>query len=309
MQNHDLEQRLRDQPSDEAAWESYSEWLTRSGDVRGKLIQRERIRQQTPKGTARRSELDEELQQLSHGAAEWAPKVPKGTKLGWKYGFVVEITLPLDLAIAETIGSIKQDPQSRLIHSLQLCTQKNATADEEEEVEEEWDEESDKGLPDPTLQEPAIALASADLHQFRTLAFPYCLIGAEGVRAILSSPQLGNPKTLDLRYCYVGDEGARAVAQSAALSGLEDLRLQRNGLTAAGFRSLADSPYLHQLRRLDLRYNEPKTKGIQALASSTVTKNLRTLLLHRKETTKAGARALAESPQLPLPLRRMWSAQ
>ncbi|MFO0622271.1 MAG: hypothetical protein U0745_12820 [Polyangia bacterium] len=306
MQNQAIEQRLRDRPSDEATWDSYAAWLTQTGDVRGTLIQLERSRQQTPNGTAQRRELDEQIQQLTSNTASWTPKVPTGTILGWQHGFVVDITLTLDASTADTLRQILRDPQSRLLHSLRLQTERKP---DEGEEEEEWDEESLSKLPEPTLMEPARALASLDLSPLRALSFPYCLIGAEGVRAILHSPQLGKLKSLDLRYCYLGDEGAQVIAQAAVLSELESLRLQRNGLTPRGFCSLADSPNLHALRLLDLRYNAPKTKGIEALASSTVTRTLQTLLLHRKETTKAGARALATSPHLPLSLRRFWSAQ
>lgn len=307
MDQQAIESRLRGDPSDAAAWEAQSEWLIQKGDPRGQLIRLSQLQAHAPVFSLRHATLGQEIERLSSECNQRALHLPKGAVAEWKYGFVVGLELDLHDTTAASLIPFLDSPDSCLLRSLHFNPESELGEDELEEEDYE-----DPGLinkpPSPLLATAAEALAALDLRNIRSLALPYCVIGAEATNRLLSSPQMGPLVSLDLRYAYIGDAGLQAIADLPHLAGLRSLWLQRNGITSKGIQSFAKSSHLRALRLLDLRYNRIGSKGAQALAKSPVVHELTTLHVFRKEIKKAGALALANSTQLPPALRRMWKA-
>jgi uncharacterized protein (TIGR02996 family) len=152
-------------------------------------------------------------------------------------------------------------------------------------------------------------------------------LGAEGVRALLASPQArprlhtlmlecdrllgvhavraltewaGLPmlRSLSLQQGVVDAEAARVLAGSPGVAGLAELNLNNNQVGDEGARALASSPHLANLRVLRLGYNRIRAPGVVWVASSPRLAGLRILHLEHNRFRDRGMEALAGSPDL-----------
>ncbi len=148
-----------------------------------------------------------------------------------------------------------------------------------------------------------------------------------GLRALTSSPHLGNLTHLNLvrspigdsgmvalcrsRLAHtlrrvefpntdIGDAGVKALAASPLLAHMHGprLNLMMNRIGDDGLTALAESEHLLRFRELVLRENVVGDAGVEALAASPFAANLQFLDFWRNRITDRGARALAASPHL-----------
>ena len=77
--------------------------------------------------------------------------------------------------------------------------------------------------------------------------------------------RLANLATLLLEFSGIGAEGAKALASSPRLANLTSLGLAGNGIGGEGAVALASSPHLANLTSLDLNDNEIGDEGAEAL--------------------------------------------
>ncbi|HTU16960.1 MAG TPA: TIGR02996 domain-containing protein [Gemmataceae bacterium] len=94
-------------------------------------------------------------------------------------------------------------------------------------------------------------------------------LGTVTIRAIVTSPHLGQLKSLQLFDLTMGDEGLIALAEAAErFPHLEMLELTRTGVTGIGVAALARSPLMTHLKNLWLRENAIGPEGLRALAEA-----------------------------------------
>ena len=294
-EQHLLEQRLREDPEDELAWQVYGDWLAQRGDLRGELIALEHACYGEPG-----AELEQRLAQLQ--AAVLADNADaRASEARWRYGFIIELvedTLEYPYEI-EALAELLAKPQARLLSKLTLSF---APAEGEPLNELE-------GLEFFGAREHTVAkLASLDLRRIRCLTLAYSNAGDE-LAAALARIEMPELRELDLRYCGLSDAGLRALVTNHSPSELRVLHLQGNDIGAAGARALAGWPVLDQLERLDLRNNEIGTEGARALAEAPQLAALEVLHLRDRDLQREGCELLAASSTLNPDLRRLWRAR
>jgi uncharacterized protein (TIGR02996 family) len=122
-------------------------------------------------------------------------------------------------------------------------------------------------------------------------------LGAEGAKALASSPHLRRLEALDVYRNNVADAGLQALARAPWLAGLRLLNLRDNEVSAVGVRALADRTHT-RLTTLRLGRNPIRDAGASALAGASLLAGLASLDLDDCGLGEAGARALADSPHL-----------
>jgi uncharacterized protein (TIGR02996 family) len=111
---------------------------------------------------------------------------------------------------------------------------------------------------------------SPALAGLRSLSLDECHLRASGLRALVSSPHLGNLERLSLEAdptrSAVGAEGIRLICESHALRQLRELNLCGQAGGAAGLHALAGWPGLARLTRLDISHFSADEDGPDDMA-------------------------------------------
>jgi uncharacterized protein (TIGR02996 family) len=165
-------------------------------------------------------------------------------------------------------------------------------------------------------------LASAGLHNLRSLDLGYSSIGVGGMQALASSAALaglrrlnlngngvrmtalvGSPylvhlEALSLTSNHLNDAAVRDMAGWSGLAGLRELSLAYNFLSSLGVKALTASPHLGDLVELNLGGNSITDTGAQHLASCPRLRSLESLYLRSCRVGDKGIRALLGSPHL-----------
>jgi uncharacterized protein (TIGR02996 family) len=123
-------------------------------------------------------------------------------------------------------------------------------------------------------------------------------IGAGGAEALAAWPWLANVRDLCLRQCNIGSEGLAALARSPHLGNVVYIELLRNDIGAEGAIALAGASHITRLRELDLGWNDIGDRGAEALAAAPHLASLVKLNLWNNQIEDVGAAALARSPWL-----------
>ena len=323
MQAAALEQTLRDQPDDLAAWRAYGEWLQERGDVRGELIGLEQRHARTR--PADRDGLEDQIAALvaEHQKSWDAALPPEVTVLARRHGFATKVAVQWSDDAPVVIEKVLRAP---FVTGLRIGP--TPEMDDDDDYGNYDDEDLYRGRKVDVSQHPqhplvdAGALATLSLSRLTELDLSYLRIGALGAQALAVSAYFraqasdaitltppappappGRIEELDLRYCFVGDSGLAALATSPCFAGVRRLHLQSNALTAAGMRSLHAFGHLEEL---DLRYNEIGPKGARALLAAPFAGSLRRLLLYRVDVSNSGVKLLASASHLPPALRSYW---
>ncbi|MEU5535808.1 hypothetical protein [Streptomyces sp. NPDC020362] len=295
-----LEQALREDPDDLAAWRAYSDMLLERNDARGRLVELE-LRLAREVRDDGREALQREIDQLTQQHQEsWEAELPEGVEaVARRYGFATKVAVdwsqeaPARMAVAL---------QGRFVTALRI---RPGTAAEEADAEY-WSDEPDfdeNDMPLPPPPHEAGALTDLDFGGIRELDLSYFRIADPGAKSLAAAASAGRIETLDLRYCGIGSDGAAALAASGNFGDVRRLHLQHNRITGDGVRALAR---FERLEELDLRYNQIGVGGAQALIDAPFAGSLKRLLLHRQDVSDAGAEKLASAPQLPTTLRSFW---
>jgi uncharacterized protein (TIGR02996 family) len=118
-------------------------------------------------------------------------------------------------------------------------------------------------------------------------------IGAEAIRALMTSPTFAGLRVLRLWRNQLGPEGSAVLADASRLRDLIDLDLSHNELGEDGAAVLASGSRLVGLRGLDVAENDLGNAGVQSLARSPHLRELVSLRLARNNITDAGVHPLA----------------
>ncbi|MGW1996800.1 hypothetical protein [Embleya sp. NPDC001921] len=300
MRETPLEQLLRADSNDLAAWRAYSHVLRERGDARGRLIELE-LRLAHEVREDRREALRTEIDRLTkEHEGGWDAELPEGVQaVARLYGFATKVAVTWP---PETPARTAEALRGRFVTALRI---RPGTAAEEADAEY-WSDEpdfDDDNLPLPPPPHDPGALADLDLGRIRELDLSYFRVGDPGAAALAAAASAKTIETLDLRYCGIGDNGAVELARSGNFGNLRRLHLQHNRITGEGVRALAG---LDRLEELDLRYNRIGADGVQALIEAPFAGSLTRLLLHRRDVSDAGAQMLASASRLPTALRSLW---
>ncbi|ANP51395.1 hypothetical protein AVL59_18840 [Streptomyces griseochromogenes] len=295
-----MEQVLREDPDDLAAWRAYIDVLQEWNDPRGRLVELELHLAREVRHDEREA-LQREIDQLTQRHQEsWDAELPEGVKaVARRYGFATKVAVDWS---QQAPARIAEALRSRFVTALRI---RPGTAAEEADAEY-WSDEPDydeNDMPLPPPPHEAGALADVDFGGIRELDLSYFRIADPGAKSLAAAASAGRIETLDLRYCAIGSDGAAALATSGNFSDVRRLHLQYNRLTGDGVRALAR---FGRLEELDLRYNRIGADGAQALIEAPFTGSLKRLLLYRHDVSDAGAKKLASAPQLPTTLRSIW---
>jgi hypothetical protein len=121
---------------------------------------------------------------------------------------------------------------------------------------------------------PLTALADNEslrnLHTLRLHPGRDATLSIDGVRAIVTSPNLPALRHLQLHMTDYGDSGAQAIAESGILRRLQVLDIGYGNMTDAGARLLAEAPGIKNLEVLDVSRNSLSRRGIDALRQTGV---------------------------------------
>jgi uncharacterized protein (TIGR02996 family) len=281
--NESLEQQLRADPDDAAAWLVYADALIEQGDPRGTLVR-----------IPRKLTTQEEK--------AWRGVIPIACATRRLHGFIVALELPFEPRMPPTLAAILEEPQARLAGSLCVRHVSYRYGDDDKLVipAPSGPHFADTLATNATVRDPLLAL---DLRRFRRLAFQHVSLGDAGIAA-LATARIGPLVSLDLSYCELGDAGIAKL--SRLLEGVRSLSLPRNGITAAGAHLLAGCSALAQLEHLDLRFNPIGPDGARAIASSPHLGRLARLIVYPDDIGSAGVEALATMPGAA---RRYWRAR
>jgi uncharacterized protein (TIGR02996 family) len=209
----DLEAHLRAHPDDLAAWSVYADWLLEHGDPRGDLVRRHR-----------EPTKDERVR--------WRGPIPEKVATDWRFGFVIELDLPLDPRTPALLTQILADPAGRLVSSVKL----RPTHFEDDAYFKPRDHELEASF--DTLG----AILDGELQNLRALGIRYIEISDEHVDA-LANARLSITE-LDLRYTRLTDERFARIAKAPWFAGVRRLHVQHNPLTDDVTKSLAGLDYL-----------------------------------------------------------------
>lgn len=292
-----LEQLLRDDPDDVAAWHSYADALVEQGDPRGTLILLEhRLRHVGP---ADAEALSAEMAALTERhQPEWNAELPPGVSvLARRNGFATKVGVTWS---DEAPKLIEQALEGRFVTGLRIRPADDAApaADDADDGDADEDDEGD-GRTRPV---DIGALVGLSLDRLTELDLSYLPVGESGT-SLLAELLTDRLTALDLRYCGIGDAGLAAFAATARFNRLRLLRLQYNGVTADGVRLLW---LFDQLTDLDLRYNAIGEEGAKALAEAPFAGSLQRLFLDPDDIGEEGVAALASSRRLSPVLRSYW---
>ncbi|HEU0032120.1 MAG TPA: hypothetical protein VFQ53_15910 [Kofleriaceae bacterium] len=279
----ELEAHLATAADDDPAWDVYGDHLIERGEPRGQLVQLERelAAHRDPAIEAQLAEL------VAAHQSSWRGAIPEAAATRWRHGFVVELSLPFDGALAATARTLLASPEARFVRSLRIVADRY-----------------ERG-PHDIVRE---LLETVDLRRLRAFACPYCQLGFDIAHWLIAAA-LPLLEELDLRHNTLENTGIAMLSHAPQLGRLRVLSLQRNQIRSGGAKALAASPHLRQLERLDLRWNRIGERGAYELAMSPNVARLSALYLHHADVGSAGAEALARSPQLPPGLRRVWRAR
>ncbi|GGT19583.1 hypothetical protein ACFFV7_27525 [Nonomuraea spiralis] len=293
-----IEDALRAQPDDFAAWHAYSDRLLEQGDARGTLI---RLEQGLPRTRpADRPAVRREIADLvAEHESRWDDGLPDQARvLARRHGFAAEVAVEWSDDVREVVAQVLRTP---FVTTLRI-TPGPAPEDEEWEGDDEDYLAVDPGEPRPGSLDVR-ALAGLDLGRLTELDLAYLSIGFNGAELLATLFTSDRLRALDLRYCRVADTGLAALAASPSLGGLRRLHLQRNKVSAEGVR------HLHRftgLAELDLRYNDLGEAGAEALLAAPFATSLTRLWLYDADVGQDGVRKLAQAENLPSELRSLW---
>jgi uncharacterized protein (TIGR02996 family) len=243
----ELEAQLRADPDDEATWLVYGDWLLEHGDARGELVRSHR-------------ELTEDERARYRGAAHVE------TIARWKFGFAVEIELPIAEQTAADVAAILAHRDGRFVSSLRFRPWR-------------WQDEQTFERPEPTSWrlDKLAPLFDLDLTRLRALSFAYYDPDpADHVRRLVAA-HLAITE-LDLRYCKITDELVAALCAAPWMRGVRRLDLQGNPLTDACAAHLAGLALDH----LDVRYTTISPDAMRSL-------HAKRMLGHRSARTLVAA--------------------
>jgi uncharacterized protein (TIGR02996 family) len=326
-----LEAKILANPDDLETWRVYADWLLDAGDPRGALVDLEHQLASEPMPPARRAELLARVVALRAPIeAKWSAAAPAGTRLQWRFGFIVGATLYSWWAEREELAfleSVAGDPVGRFLTRLRVrshCGLKGIDALAAwpvlgqlrelvlADIGISWSNRYDGFLGYHGLD---LLAASPYIGGLQILDVSGNLLGAPGRQP--SSSSSGNPfrpavaltdnkgevlarfrglTALRLRGCHLGDAGVTALVGPGGLEGLISLDLTDNALGPAGARAIASSPLLGGLETLVLRDNPIGAEGVAALAASKGLGSLETLDLGYTGAEESHVAAAGRAP-------------
>jgi uncharacterized protein (TIGR02996 family) len=126
---------------------------------------------------------------------------------------------------------------------------------------------------------------------------PNAPLGDEGVKVLVTSPDVSGMDALVLTRVGMTARGAKDLAGASALRGLKVLAVGGNALGDDGVKALADPESVLRVQTLYLTETGLTSAGLATLCRSELMKGLGILTLTRTKVDDVGIKALAEAPE------------
>jgi uncharacterized protein (TIGR02996 family) len=251
---NELEALLRADPDDEATWLVYGDWLLEHGDARGELVR------------SHRELTDAERKRYSGATAAQ-------TVTRWKYGFPVEIELPIEERTVQYAADVLAHADGRLVSSLRFRPWR-------------WEDDRifERPVPSDRRVDRLASLFDLDLTRLRALAFAYYQPDpTEHVQRLVAA-RLAITE-LDMRYCKLTDAHVEQLCAAPWMRDVRRLHLQGNPLTDACAPQLAAL----ELDHVDVRYTKISPEAMRTL-------HAKRMLGHRRARTLVAPDAPRATP-------------
>lgn len=264
-----LEAHLRTHSDDHESWLVYADWLSDSGDVRGKLITLEHRRSHAT-SREERGAIEREIEALVEvHRPRWLGRAGGSDaieEISWLHGFVSRARLRGAGAVRVLERLIKPQVGTFLV-DLDIAR-----------------------LPLASLAPLLALLRASHVRKLRLQGPPSLGPGAGQIFA--EARDLGPLRSLDLSRARLEDEGTIALVSSSAVRALVALDLGVDRIGPAGAAAIAAGPFA-SLRALSLSNNPLGPKGAASLSSSKVLRALSSLDIGACDLGDDGATALS----------------
>jgi Ran GTPase-activating protein (RanGAP) involved in mRNA processing and transport len=147
------------------------------------------------------------------------------------------------------------------------------------------------------------AIARASGFNLHSLNLEACVVGNDGVAALIQAPWAESLRVLNLRMNRLTAAGIRTIAESPRLANLRILKCGQNSPGVGGFKAIAASPHLRRLIGLELDYHDESARQLVTVAhgrsflAALTMPDLRELRIDRLTLGLAGATILATHPR------------